>query len=263
LKHQEHDFHFDIELDAFEKAGGGERERRIGGFASTADLDADQEVLLQQGLNFKPFLEKGWFNDNHGQSISDVVGYPEEARLVKAGERLPSGKVADRNGWYVEGYLLKGKKKAEDIWETALSLRGTGRALGYSVEGKVTKRLEKAGQKVVAEALVKNVAITHCPKNTRTELEVLAKSLAVGPATGAAVPAGVSLSGVGAGAVLAPESHEGVCSCGKKHDAKKCPKRALTKSEALEVIHQRFPHISRAEALRALAVVKSRSNRAA
>lgn len=231
----ETDFAFDVEIDAFEKAGAGEKSRRIGGYVSTADLDKQNEIVLQEGLDFKPFLNGGWFNDNHGRDMSAVLGFPDSAQLVKKGEILPSGREADRNGWYVEGFLLKGVKRADDTWALAQALQAapSGRRLGFSIEGKVTKRetLNK-GTPVVASAIVKNVAITHCPVNDKTALEVLAKSLSVG-APQATVAAGVAAPG--SGQPLMPQSLDG---CPPK---KKKKKGQISKADALDLIKRRYP----------------------
>lgn len=239
-------FHFDTDVEVFEKSGEGDKERRIGGFVTTADLDQHGERLIQDGLDFSHFLSKGWFNDNHSRDTAGIVGYPELAeRRVKDGQ----------DGWYVEGYMLKGHKRADELWELANALQKSGRRLGYSVEGKILERQGEDGS-TVARALVKNVAITNCPVNDKTALEVLAKSLdvmnkalAVGPANPAG-PAGAPVT-PGGGAPLIPESLD----TGRKKKRKKgeCededlnPRSAqggLTKSAGVAFILTRAPHLS-------------------
>jgi hypothetical protein len=189
-------FRFDIDAEAFEKSEAGERSMRIRGIVSTDHLDSQAEVLIQEGLDFTEFLEKGWFNDNHSQSSADVLGYPEIAELRDLGN--------GHRGWYVEGYLTKGHPKSEAIFATAKSLKGTKRNFGFSVEGSVTERdLSNPGH--VKKATVRNVAITHCPVNDRTVLDVLAKSLSAG--TGPA-PKNTPVTGDGGAAVTAAQSLE-------------------------------------------------------
>ena len=108
------------------KSGAGER--RIGGYCSTEHMDRQQEVVLQRGLDFDELLKYGYYNDNHNQATAAVVGVPERAEY-RAGK-----------GWYTEGYLLKGLKRADEIWELAKSLETTPRKLGFSIEGKVLER---------------------------------------------------------------------------------------------------------------------------
>lgn len=150
----------DFVLETFEK-GDGEKSRRIGGYASTESLDRAGETLVQKGLNFDDFLQHGWFNDNHDKTTTGVVGYPETAEFHEG------------KGWYVEGYLLKGYKKADDIWDLSKALQKSDRKLGFSVEGSVIK---KRNNKIL-KANIKHVAITHSPTNPDCTLAILSKSM--------------------------------------------------------------------------------------
>lgn len=173
------DFKVHAELDAFSK--GGEDDRMwVGGIVSTSKLDKQDEQVIQSGLDFSEFLADGWFNDNHGQRSVDVLGYPTEARYVQKGEKLPSGRPARSAGWYTEGYLLN-TEEGRKVWNLARSLERAPRKLGFSIEGKVLKR-DQRNPKVIAKAKVRNVAITHCPVNTDTELVTLSKALMAGSA---------------------------------------------------------------------------------
>lgn len=247
-------FHFDFDVEVFEKSGEDpSKERRIGGFVTTDKLDQQGERLIQEGLNFDPFLTKGWFNDNHSKDTTGIIGYPEAAQLVSRGERLPNGKVAEKKGWYVEGFLLKGTKRADETWELANALQKSKRKLGFSVEGSIQQRAKINGVPHVAAAVVRNVAITNCPVNDDTALEVIAKSLSamdeangvslekalgVGPASAPGVAHGVGLVGASAGRVLTTQSLEGAAPRKKKR------KRGLNKAEGVHLILTRWPHIS-------------------
>lgn len=218
-------FQFDIALECFEKAEDGDRSRRIGGIVSTNHLDRQQEVLIQEGLDFAPFLKGGWFNDNHESSTDSVVGFPEVAEL----RDLPDGK----KGWYVEGYILKGSERADKIWNLANALQKTDRRLGFSVEGKILER-DPANPRVVKKAQVREVAITKCPVNENTSLAVLAKSLAAG--TGAA-PKNTPVAGpAGAGQLLSPQSIEA---------RPKKRKKTMKKSEAIQLLMKANPKVTR------------------
>lgn len=151
---------FSFEVEAFEKAGEDKTSRRIGGYATTESLDRQGEIIVQKGLDFSDFLKSGWFNDNHKQGMSNVIGYPISAEFHKG------------KGWYVEGYLIKGFKPADEIWDLAKALQGTPRKLGFSVEGKIIKRVSNR----IAKAVVKHIAVTHVPVNTDCTIEILAKS---------------------------------------------------------------------------------------
>ena len=241
-------FQFDFDVDVFEKSSAGTgKERRIGGYVSTEDMDQQGEVLIQEGLDFTHFLSKGWFNDNHSRDTTGIVGYPEMAEM-----RERDGK----KGWYVEGYLLKGTEKADQIWELANALQKSGRRLGYSVEGKIHER--QGGGKVVARALVKNVAITNCPVNDKTNLEVLAKSLtafekAMGMGTGGVgiaggINHGDAATGYGAGQVLVAESLDS----GRRKKRKK-KRDGLSKAAGVAWLMTVRPKLTLAEAKRAYA----------
>ena len=170
-------FRVHCEISAFEK-GNDKHPMRIGGIVSTDRMDLEDEKIIQRGLDFGDFLKRGWFNDNHGKGSTDVVGFPEGAKYVRKGTKLPNGKTAKRPGWWAEGYLLN-TDKGRDLWQLAQSLQDTPRKLGFSIEGKVVERDETRAH-VVKRANVRHVAITHCPVNVDTELEVLAKALTAG-----------------------------------------------------------------------------------
>lgn len=138
----------------------GEEERRISGIASTENLDRQNEIVLQKGLDFNEFVNFGYFNDNHNQATAAVVGVPEEAEFNP------------HKGWSVTGHLLKGFKRADEIWDLAKALQGTKRRLGFSIEGKVIERRAN----YVVKAKIRNIAVTNCPVNTDCTWAVVAKS---------------------------------------------------------------------------------------
>lgn len=256
-------FQFEMPVSIFEKAGEPPgRQKRIGGLISTETEDRHREVVLQKGLDLGDFIQSGWFNDNHSKDTTGIVGYPELTKLIKKGEQLPDGQLAKADGTWAEGYLLD-TKRAGDIWELGQALQKSGRRLGFSVEGSVLKRMG-AARKIIAKAKVRNVAITNCPVNTDTRLEILAKSLsavenaepdallrALSMGTATAAPQNTPVgprTGEGAGQILAPESLERGCPDCDRED---CPKRSqpttkksLTDPEAIGWIRQRLPHIS-------------------
>lgn len=190
-------FHFEVAASLFEKADAPKGQtRRIGGVISTESPDRQGEVVLQKGLDFQDFLKSGWFNDNHSKSTTDgKLGYPVEVSHFQKGAKLPNGDKAETNAHWVEGYLLEDWGPADKIWQLGKSLAKTGRGLGFSVEGRVHRRIgEKTVFKksadgnggkwvgnTVARASVANVAITDCPVNTDTGLELLAKSMGEEP----------------------------------------------------------------------------------
>ena len=253
-------FDFEVEAHFFKSDDAAQgRQRRVGGLVSTESPDQEGEVVLQDGLDFSYFLKNGWFNDNHSQRMADVLGYPEKVQRFAKGEMLPSGKASPAKSTWVEGYLLD-DPEADKIWEKGLALQKTNRRLGFSVEGKIRRRVGR-NNKTIAKAVVKNAAITHCPVNDESKLEILAKSLQVMEATepdilekmlGRGVPAQPGAApvgpqtGMGAGQVITGESLE---TDDEKKKRKKL-KESLSKSEAIAWVRARLPNADHAMAQR-------------
>lgn len=175
-------FNFEIPVTFFEKADAPKGEqRRIGGIASIETDDKQNEVLLARGLDFSEFVQDGWFKDEHVKETTNVVGYPDGHKMFQKGEKLPSGETSPAAGHWVEGYLLEGYEPADKLWSLGKALQKTNRRLGLSVEGRVLKRagFNKSGSRIIAQAKVRNVAITQCPVNAKAKMHVLAKSLQI------------------------------------------------------------------------------------
>jgi hypothetical protein len=141
-----------------------ETTRPIGGWCSTENLDRQDEIVVAKGLDFSEFVAFGYFNDNHKQDTSAVLGYPRVARLEKS-------------RWWTEGNLLTGYAPADKVWELAKAMKKSSapRSLGFSIEGKV---LERDGGNRIVRAKVRNVAITNAPVNTDCLWGILSKAFA-------------------------------------------------------------------------------------
>lgn len=184
-------FDFEVPVVFFEKADEPQgRQRRIAGWITDEGRDLQGESVLQQGLDFDYFLKNGWFNDDHSKDHTMVVGYPSNLQFFTRGSVLPDGSMAEYDGYWVEGYLLRNYAPADRLWELGRSLQGTDRSLSFSVEGIIKKRTgPKTIRKTdpqgkpfyvgnrVAKAAVHNVAITTKPVNDRSKLILLEKSL--------------------------------------------------------------------------------------
>lgn len=143
------------------KSGEGEERRIIRGYASTGSTDRQDESLVQKGLDISDFVNHGYFNYDHNNSI--ITGYPHADKCK-----------VDDHGFWVEGELLKGIPEADRMWELAIALKKSSapRSVGFSVEGKV---LERDGNKIL-KAKIYNVAITANPVNTTCSWEAVVKS---------------------------------------------------------------------------------------
>lgn len=135
--------------------------RWIEGIASTENLDLQNEIVLQSGIDTSYFLKHGYFNNDHKPGFENKVGQPTECKITK-------------KGLWVKGYLFKNHKVADAIWELANSLEASGstRKLGFSIQGKVLRRRGKT----IVKCWIQDVAITAAPINTNTWLDVV-KSL--------------------------------------------------------------------------------------
>jgi hypothetical protein len=236
----------------FEKASAPEGERRrIAGIISTEKLDKQGEVVVQKGLNFNTFLKEGYFNDNHSKKTADVLGAPDRDGVKKfqKGDRLPDGTTADTNLTWAEGYLFD-TPDASRIWNLGMAMKksGAGRRLGFSIEGSILRRSGPANR-VVAEADVRNVAITNCPVGEGTRLETLAKSLTeaelpdadvarkaltMGDSSGHPSNLG-SVTGAGAGRIIATQSLE---HDGQAHISFGTPKKKKKDEDEEEVVEK-------------------------
>jgi hypothetical protein len=273
-------FAFDVPVDFFEKADAEPgKERRIGGIATIETKDRQGEVILARGVDFSDFVQNGWFNDNHSKRTTDILGYPERARFFRKGEELPSGEKAQAAGHWVEGYLLA-TPEADRVWELGKALAQTKRRLGFSVEGKIEKRVGPA-QKTIAKALVRNIAITNCPVNAGARMEILAKSLyhlgldaPVEKSLGMGVVSGNPpvppammgpQSGMGAGRVLAGQSleHDEIDTVSDEDEKKKKRriKKSLTDSEAYAWLRARLPHAKPEQIGRIITLTRERKRR--
>lgn len=216
-------------FDIVEKAGEDiEDTRPIGGWCSTENLDRQDEIVVAKGLDFSEFVSFGYFNDNHKQDTSAILGYPTSARLQD-----------DR--WWTEGNMVKGYAPADKVWELAKALRKSGapRRLGFSIEGKV---LERDGKNKIVRAKVRNVAITNCPVNTDCTWDILAKAFApVAAVEKAAAKALASGHGMGqsGGAALRKESLEAGTQKFTRQDD-------LSFDDAVTQLQRLRPHVSKA-----------------
>lgn len=158
------DFEFFVpfEIDVEKSDASDKGERRIRGYASNSFKDRQDESILQSGLDISNFVNHGWFNYDHDNSI--ILGYPDKSKTK-----------IDSKGLYVEGTLLRGVDIADRMWETAVALQKSNapRRLGFSVEGKI---LQKSETGKILKALIYNCAITANPVNPTATWEAVIKS---------------------------------------------------------------------------------------
>lgn len=236
------------QVDFCEKAEDAEafNSRRLQGIMSTQRKDRQGETVVAKGLEFDEFLHHGHFNDNHSQETSAIVGYPEAVRYHTSLAQFTDGKNQSA-GWTCEGYVLKGTKRSDGIWELAKALEGVpNRKLGFSIEGKVLRREDKT----IEKAKIRNVAITNCPVNTDCTWEVLSKSFDQPDIAMKAMTAGFATSPASqsGGGAMRSESLESdvkdVTSSNKKKKRHEALMRAIAfddMEKAMEIVLERRP----------------------
>lgn len=129
---------------------------KIGGLASTENIDRQNEVLIQKGMDLSPVDEgKGFFNFDHSNKPEDIIGSID-------------GYKRSKEGLFVYGNLFKGHQRAEAVYAIMKSLdeRKKG-AVGFSVEGQIIER-DAHNPKIIKKCRIKNVALTFNPVNTNT-----------------------------------------------------------------------------------------------
>jgi hypothetical protein len=171
---------FETPVDFLEKAMDDDKppRRMMKGVMSTEKEDHDGETIFQNGLDCTYLMKSGYVNYNHlrklvaGVKMPVIIGYPTS---LEKGHKCH----------ILESELLQGNHQvseqmrlAEEMWQLGLALQksGSARRLAYSVEGPPP---ERRGKKIV-KAWVHHVALTHCPVNDDSSLEMFQKSLCCG-----------------------------------------------------------------------------------
>lgn len=141
---------------------------KVGGIASTSEKDTDGEFLNPEGFDVSYFLNQGFLNWHH-QAKNDpnsIIGEPTKAEIRP-------------EGLYIEGFLYPENQIAQAVWNTAQTLKNNSstRQLGFSIEGKATKRKNNNPKhpdyKIIEKAAITGCAITFSPKNPKTFLDII------------------------------------------------------------------------------------------
>lgn len=159
-----------LPIDKIEKAKDkeGNEVMRICGIASTNDEDTDGERINPLGLDTSYFEEQGFINWNHQGSKDPnyIIGRPSKVNVTKS-------------GMYVEADLYPDNPYAVGVWNLMKNIEKSGdkgNGIGFSIEGSATKRDNK-NPKIIEEAMITGLAVTHQPKNFNTYATIM-KSMA-------------------------------------------------------------------------------------
>ena len=138
---------------------------KVKGICSDDNKDSDEEYLHPSGYDLTYFLSNGFINYNHRakDDPSSIIGEPTMAKIVNNGTQM-----------YMEGILFPSNKKALAVCELAQTLAkyGSTRKLGWSIEGTVIER-DPMNPKKITKAKITGVAITPCPKNHNTFVDLV------------------------------------------------------------------------------------------
>ena len=176
------DFRFNIDLAKSEDAS--DTKRYIDGLASSEDLDAQGEAVIQKGMILDPLLKSGWINWDHLQGAKYLIGEPTEAQVVRIEDhpRLRGRAVSKGTGLYFKGFLYKGHPEAEAVW-FHLNNPERSRPLAYSIQGRT---LERDGHRLT-KCELRHMAVTHQPVQKKSFADIcksmtLAKDLTLADA---------------------------------------------------------------------------------
>lgn len=140
------------------------------GYATTPDLDLQDDIVDPSGIDISHFIQHGYINYEHKQGDAYKIGVPTDKTHI------------DPNvGLYVEAKLYKGNPYAKSMWDLAnnISKSGIDRKLGFSIEG-FAKSRDKNDPRVITSTYITNVAVTTSPANPNATWEAFMKSFLTG-----------------------------------------------------------------------------------
>jgi hypothetical protein len=161
----DNNFSFFVDGLSIEKAkdGLGRDIMKVGGIASTIDVDADEEELDPTGFDVSYFLDNGYLNYNHQAKFNPdaVIGEPTSAK-------------ATEKGLYIEGILYPESQLAKSVYDTTRMLEKSSgnRRMGFSIEGQALAR-DPYNPKKITKAKITGCAITLSPKNPNTLVNII------------------------------------------------------------------------------------------
>lgn len=142
----------------------------VRGYATTPDIDFQEDMIDPEGIDISHFLEHGYINYEHQQGNEYKIGAPTKNSYVDI-----------KKGLFVEGKLYKGNPHAASIWNLANNIAKSGveRQLGFSIEGFARER-DKEDPRKITKTYITNVALTTNPANPNATWETFMKSYMAG-----------------------------------------------------------------------------------
>ncbi len=133
----------------------------IGGYISSEKLDAQDERIIQKGIDFHTYKDNRRLKWEHGNSPAVNIGFVTDIELRK-GRAYMTARIYAKPGTPQYKTAQEVVGDIENIFAFNKSYPKTPKALGFSVEG---GKLAKTG-KDVTRSIVTNVVLTTCPINT-------------------------------------------------------------------------------------------------
>lgn len=156
------DFKFFVEVDIVKGKEGEEKKMIVQGVASTKIEDRQGEILDPAGYDTSYFLRESVINWHHQSSKdpSSIIGYPTECKVIENGSKF-----------FVKGELFPKSEMAKKVYQLIKDMKGTGRKVGWSIEGKATER-DPINNKIVKKARITGIALTHQPIGVGTFADI-------------------------------------------------------------------------------------------
>ncbi|AIW03339.1 prohead protease [Bacillus phage Mater] len=158
--------------DSIKKSNDNDTEQAwyLRGYATTPDLDLQEDIVDPTGIDISHFIENGYINYEHMQGNEHIIGAPTEGTHVDPDV-----------GLYVEAKLYKGNPYAKSIWDLANNIAKSGipRKLGFSIEG-YAKARDKSDPRIIKSTYITNVAVTTNPANPNATWDAFMKSFLTG-----------------------------------------------------------------------------------
>ncbi|AFO70735.1 prohead protease [Staphylococcus phage vB_SauH_SPJ2] len=143
----------------------------VSGWASTPAVDLQNDIINPKGIDIEYFKKNGYINYEHQQD--NVVGIPTDNCYVD----LEKGLFIEAKLWKDDENVIKMLDLAEKLEKS-----GSGRRLGFSIEGAVKKR-NINDNRIVDELMITGVALVKNPANPEATWESFVKSFLTGTET--------------------------------------------------------------------------------
>lgn len=171
-----------FDVDVLEKGGessenangqaalSNEDHGRVSGIITSERRDADDEVVVQSGIDWSFFRKAGKISYGHPARNDNICGEPLDISPAMTDDGHAAMKM--------RGQLFMWDPLGRKVWEKAKGMAKSGARtrLGFSVEGEILER-DPADRKRITKARVLTVAVDPAPRNFDSWLDVMAAGM--------------------------------------------------------------------------------------